>query len=345
MSHCTKEKAMRTRRLRGFTLIELLVVIAIIAVLIALLLPAVQQAREAARRTQCKNNLHQLGLSLHNYHDAFSRFPLTYSTLSITPHPYFNGTSWMTQILPYIDQVNLYNQIDHSRWFDRDPRFLAGVVPNNVTVAQTAIPTFVCPSDAGNNGRMDRRDWTIPSRPMGVNNYKGCSGANWCWGSWIVNSGVHILTPWMATCNGLTWGNGIFFRGNVGNSANGRTPVSCAQIRDVTDGTSNTFAIGEAIPAHSALTWWHIFQTTTATCAIPLNAPAQCTLATGQSREADLVACSYDWQNSYGFRSRHPGGGHFAMADGSARYISENIDITMYRNLATMQNGEVIGEF
>ncbi len=135
-------KSSRTRcSTRGFTLIELLVVIAIIAILIALLLPAVQQAREAARRTQCRNNMKQMGLALHNYESTFSKFPSA-GEFTIRQGNYwrsFTPTSTFTQMLPYIDQAPLYNQFNMSLHYTN--------VANQVA-AKTAIPAFLCPSNA-----------------------------------------------------------------------------------------------------------------------------------------------------------------------------------------------------
>src|SRR3954469_1594045 len=149
----------------GFTLVELLVVIAIIGVLVALLLPAVQAAREAARRMQCTNNLRQLGLALHNYHDVNLTFPLNY-------RPVAGGTySWMQAILPYIEQQNLYSQIT-----------IGGTVAlaNNTMVANTPIKTFRCPSDGLNqNGMMTGA--SDGGGTKAITNYKANCGAAWTW--------------------------------------------------------------------------------------------------------------------------------------------------------------------
>jgi prepilin-type N-terminal cleavage/methylation domain-containing protein len=137
---------------RGFTLIELLVVIAIIAILIALLLPAVQQAREAARRTQCKNNLHQFGLALHNYHDTFKSFPAQQLPTQGAP----NAWGWGVMVLPFIDQATLYNALQPgmggafpapgaTNWTGWMPP--PSTLYNGVPLLQQAVPVFICPSD------------------------------------------------------------------------------------------------------------------------------------------------------------------------------------------------------
>ena len=198
------------RRFAAFTLIELLVVIAIIAVLIALLLPAVQQAREAARRTQCKNNLKQLGLAIHNYHDVHARFPLnrTYRSdiwagnTNTTNQP-FGSVGWLVMCLPYIDQAAAYNSIN---WNDRSgPGF--GVIggtqpisaggPTNVQIAMKILPGLLCPSNPQSNvvnGQSGQADSWGDGLQGGRTDYVGNIG--WmnaghldCYGDQVANSG------------------------------------------------------------------------------------------------------------------------------------------------------------
>ncbi|HIK95198.1 MAG TPA: DUF1559 domain-containing protein [Planctomycetes bacterium] len=156
----------RTNRIRGFKLIELLVVIAIIAILIALLLPAVQQAREAARRTQCKNNMKQIGLGLHNYHDVFQTFPqCVYWSDGNTPIQEPRNHTWISMILPYVDQAPMYNQIDYSL-----PAWNQQVGGKNIQSVR--LTAFECPSDPGFGGGANRHD-------VGWTNYVGCEGYDW----------------------------------------------------------------------------------------------------------------------------------------------------------------------
>jgi prepilin-type N-terminal cleavage/methylation domain-containing protein/prepilin-type processing-associated H-X9-DG protein len=314
------------RKRPAFTLIELLVVIAIIAILIALLLPAVQQAREAARRSTCKNNLKQLGLALHNYHDVAGQFPINYC------RPWgqiWNGrsTSWMTQILPYIDQANLYSKIDFNRGI--------GNSAANAAVARTAISVYQCPSDSS-GGKMAGR--ANRGGVWGVNNYKGVAGANWCWGSFRSNTGNRQFdsTRWGTTCNGLDRGNGMFFRGNEWSYT--------TKVRDVTDGLSNTFAVGEAVPAWSNHTWWWHVNGSTGTTSVPLNQKNPGCPATEEYNRC-MERRLGDWPNNYSFFSRHVGGGHFLMGDGSVRFVNQNMNRDTYRGLGTLDRGEVIGEF
>ncbi|WP_315860592.1 DUF1559 family PulG-like putative transporter [Rubinisphaera margarita] len=308
-------------RRSAFTLIELLVVIAIIAILVALLLPAVQQAREAARRSSCKNNLKQLGLALHNYHDTHSMFPINWTVNHNFNEGTQEGFSWMAYVLPFMEQGPLYDTIN----FDVD---LADA--GNNAAAQTAIATYLCPSDPlKQNGLLPNRA-NAPSAgtSYGVNNYKAVAGSNWNWGD---HTGVVCVT-----CrrnpnqpNGLDGPNGLIGRRTGYHSA---SPVTL--MKDVTDGTSNTLAIGEALPGGSNHTWWWNPNATTATAGVPLNyyyPPNKYGIG--------------DWPRNYSFASEHKGGAQFTLVDGSVRFVGENIDNDLYRSLATISGGESIGEF
>ncbi|MEX2175353.1 MAG: DUF1559 domain-containing protein [Pirellulaceae bacterium] len=348
----------KSRRSLGFTLVELLVVIAIIGVLVALLLPAVQAAREAARRSSCSNNLKQLAIGCHNYHDTTNNFPMNYG---ITPgNAHWNdpvnaahrSTSWMVQILPFIEQKPLYDMIDFNFDVRLDPRNGTSVNnpnnPSNAFVARTIVPAYVCPSDGFNNrGRLAlrraNRSSGNPDPEWGVNNYKGVCGSNWAWGTFQTANppaGSNLpnfnITQWGINRDGLDAGNGIFFRG-------GRADInrhSTRRMAEIVDGTSNTLMIGEAIPAWCTHTWWWWFNGTTATTGIPLNVKAQRPSCLTGNKNADLLCARTDWPNNYSFMSLHPGGGQFALGDGSVRFVSETIDLTMYRSLGTMLGGE-----
>lgn len=321
----------RRHRRTGFSLIELLVVIAIIAILISLLLPAVQQAREAARRTACRSNLKQLSLAIHNYHDSYNQFPLNYALWNLK-HPMDGfSQSWMVSLLPYIEQGPLYNEVDFNYGVRNDPRDPGGNPggKGNLAIAMTPVSVFICPSDTHPGVMMNRANEHRNDIYWAVNNYKGVAGSNWCWGQWPVRTGVHAETKWGVLCNGMERGNGMFFFGNMNPC---RTRIS-----EILDGASNTFALGEAVPAWSNHTWWFHANGASATCAIPLNAPPR----PGSTLEEDVSF----WPNNYSFMSRHVGGAHFAFADGAVRFISEDIDLFTYRSLATIANGEVTGEF
>ncbi len=296
----------------GFTLVELLVVIAIIGILVALLLPAVQAAREAARRSACQNNMKQIALAVHNFHDINLRFPYNGDPVTKSGCCYASGVrmwSWLARILPQMEQTALYELGKIGEDAPMDGSWAA---------IGTQVPSYLCPSDA--NSRQPRTDCAnLPGgTPVGQTNYKGVSGGNWAWGTWP-------YTPPGASNNGLDDGNGIFYRADVSKRRG---------MEAVTDGTSNTLMIGEDLPKLNIHCAWPYSNTANGTCAIPLNNA----LVAGQPGYNNPG----DWPNVYSFRSRHPGGAQFALADASVRFISQTIDLTMYRNLASIAGGEVV---
>lgn len=318
----------------AFTLVELLVVIAIIGILVGLLLPAVQAAREAARRMQCSNNVKQMGLAFHNYEIATKSFPINFAKRNQAPYgndgPGIanSGRSWMQMILPYIEQSNLYNRIDFSSGLTAIGS-TTGLAQNRV-VAATVVPTFLCPSDDSNDGGLlnNRSDVNNPDAlgKWAVTSYKACAGSNWNAGSlwsWVNSGATGVGGKNAGQSDGLNFGNGVI----CSNQGNANSPT---KIRDITDGTSNTFIVGEAMPGWTQWNWWYNPNAATATCAIPLN------------RVLKVAKAVNDWPNNYGFASRHTGGGNFALSDGSVRFISENIDTAMYRAYATISSGEVL---
>jgi hypothetical protein len=158
-----------------------------------------------------------------------------------------------------------------------------------------------------------------------VNNYKAVAGANWNWGD---HTGVKQAGGrWANDADGLNRGNGIICRNELNNTANITT------FGDIKDGTSNTLAVGEAVPAWCNHTWWYWFNGTTATCGVPLNYRKG-------NPTVKLEAQLTDWGRNYSFFSQHPGGAYFALADGSARFVADNIDINVYRAGATINGGE-----
>ena len=330
----------------GFTLVELLVVIAIIGILVGLLLPAVQSAREAARRMQCSNNLKQLGLALHNYHDTFKAFPINYS-MSAAGSGGANGNSgsndsrqcsWLGLILPQIEQTALYSTIN----WNVGLKTAGGTPTTNVAVAQKTIPAFQCPSDgSGNQGKYGNREWLgrWPVATFGEfagTNYKGCVGSDWNWGL--------FANPLGGQPNGLDGGNGMFVRDEGVRPAN---PKDVRKMGSVTDGLSNTYAIGEALPELCSHTFWYGMNASLANSCAPLNNYLKVYNRTNPKvpnyfGDQATFAPYWDWENNYAYASRHTGGGQFTMGDGSVRFVSESIDLATYRNTGSCNGGEVV---
>ncbi len=312
----------RGSRRRGFTLIELLVVIAIIAVLIALLLPAVQQAREAARRSQCKNNLKQIGLALHNYHDTHSIFPLSMFQE--------NGWTSSTMLLPYLEQTTLYSALNVN-----GPANLADA--SILALTRKTIPVLICPTSTDGDPTQSKhivytKDGTTAYR-IGISNY-------------FPTTGIRDLR-----CNSSAVTHTGFF-----------SPTYSYRFRDMTDGTSNTFAYGERTSA-GTLFWGGVWaavdvranssQGGTVTYCGPygfegirngsihtLNAYNGWALINGQVSQA------------VGPSSLHVGGAQMLMGDGAVRFISQNIDasrdqapLSTYQKLGARNDGESVGEF
>ncbi|MAG93643.1 MAG: prepilin-type cleavage/methylation domain-containing protein [Planctomycetaceae bacterium] len=282
---------------RGFTLIELLVVIAIIAILIALLLPAVQQAREAARRSSCKNNVKQLALAIHNYHGTFGSFPIGHQYQGVVGNGTANngsnrnpGWAWSAAILPFIDQAPQFNQIV----FQHNVRCVDA--PNAAVIAMS-YPIQKCPSDVINKTINITVSGT--AYPWATSSYAGCGGS--FHGSSTSTNNVRS--------------NGIFHRQ--------RSQVNIRKIRDVTDGMSNTFLICEAAGmANNNRKRWYMAINGTGRAGNTSRV-----LTEGYMRmNPPVSSASAEKNRSAG--SLHEGGAHFGMADGSVRFISENIHHT-----------------
>lgn len=329
---------------RGFTLIELLVVIAIIAVLIALLLPAVQQAREAARRTQCKSNLKQIGLALHNYHDANRVFPPGYVDRNGDPNSTPDndlgpGWGWATFLLPYLDQGNVYNQIN----------FNQGVgVGANAQVSQVALTVFQCPSDGLQQAfSVYDSSFATPITTVAHSNYMGCNGWEECFNGAGGNPQAGAGADGLSGNFGQA-GVGIFFRNSRNSTSN------------FTDGLSNTIVVGERSSNHAPGTWtgavaggrcpaWMATQPPS-----PYSPPPSPAYDNADFGEALIFShCNathlpnsdfpiYDPDTFYSF---HVGGAHFLFGDGSVRFISSYVDGRTYQALATIAGNEVVGDY
>ncbi|MFN8707624.1 MAG: DUF1559 domain-containing protein [Phycisphaerae bacterium] len=326
-------------RSAGFTIIELLVTIAIISLLIALLLPAVQQAREAARRTQCRNHMKQIVLACHSFHDTYHHFPM--ARLAVEEHP-DAWTSWDLGItranpglsahaflLPYMDQLPLYNEIQSWKGFDRIP-FPDPSVPNrrqlwrelDWEVGQAKFSVFVCPSDSGTTriGHLPGlHAWCTDTASDGSPCPSGSGFGRWGSDYWFGN------TPELGQTNYLPMGGVIggyinnLWKPYAGMFQSGR------KVRhvDITDGTSNTIAFTEVTGGDDYSFVW---------------------IDNGAFPTNWRFGTDYNQLHSY-----HVGGVNIALADGSVRFLSTSVDATNYNgvlhNLASMADGRVIGDY
>jgi len=339
----SKEACMRRR---GFTLIELLVVIAIIAILIALLLPAVQQAREAARRTQCRNNMKQMGLALHNYHEALRCFPLGNNWGALP--------NWRVFLLPYIDQAPLYNQLNinthtfygHSPGCDSaNPSTPCGFSAQNAVLRNLVIQVYSCPSSSFPN--INHADMGLSYQSM-VMDYVGISGAM------PDPAGRADMCSGDVMCSGSYCRNGMMLG------------FEKKEVRDCTDGTSNVIIMAEQSGAVNNrdrscnyLGGWTSFANTNSAS---LNASTPFPLAAGGCwYPAGLTAVRYapnafflsggsgpaaaPYSSNTVTNSFHEGGIHVLMTDGAVRFISENINFDLYRALCCRDDGIVVSEF
>jgi prepilin-type N-terminal cleavage/methylation domain-containing protein/prepilin-type processing-associated H-X9-DG protein len=374
----TKTKTSSFRR--GFTLIELLVVIAIIAVLIALLLPAVQSAREAARRIQCTNNLKQIGLAFANYESANQMFPLGAMTLVSGPSTATwggetgnNGVSWIGLILPYLEQNPVYSSINFSQNINTN------FITSFATAWYTRLSVLSCPSDGDQqgfrnvgSGNGDGQDISttsagvpIPAPPGGgtpmipVTNYGASFGDNYCIGP--LNNGnifptetPYTLWPPVPGQPRVGWpgyqGTYADINGNlppVGAPGvlRGMFDVNDGQtvtLASVTDGTSNTISAGETLPAQRADNNVWEWNSGNYGTTVPINypSPQSCALP-GNGWGTNNVASRCNYTNE-AFKCHHPGGANFLFVDGSVHFLKQTINMYTYCALGSRNGGEVI---
>lgn len=298
---------------RGFTLIELLTVIAIIAILIALLLPAVQQAREAARRVTCRNHMKQIGLALHNYHDKSRLFPFGWD---------IKGFAWSAMILPEIDQANLYNRLDFlnaapGHWLTN---------PRNTQACETVVLVFRCPSMA-QPLHMDYNN--IKARVPA--SYRACASSV----AWHDDPGPAGGAPNfdIPPHNGMFWG------------------CSDVSIPKLKDGASSTIMLGESYTdpeywddKHQGMDYWIIGGPQVDRYEHDDNGSmgAEFTEFVGSTASrinARFIEDADAYEKEASFGSYHSGGAHFCLADGSVRFISENVDREAYRALGSRAGG------
>lgn len=320
---------LKCRRLRGFTLIELLVVIAIIAILIALLLPAVQQAREAARRSQCKNNIKQLGIALHNYHDTFNVLPpeaVNPGYASKASLPWTQNCSTQCRnitgyllILPYIDQAPLYNQLNFSLPFGQAQRSGTGptiTTPpnNNPVVSNVVVSVFRCPSDVINDDPHNVAG-------TGASACTNCRRTNYG----FVMDNIHAED---LTAN---------YTGDTRATKSAWGVNGAASITDLKDGVSNTMLMIETPMKKSSTSWGPFWNAWSYTNTVePRRGINEIWISGGTN-----FGVPYAW----GVGSKHVGGCHVLMGDGAVRFISQNIQAATVNGMVTIRNNEVLGEF
>jgi prepilin-type N-terminal cleavage/methylation domain-containing protein/prepilin-type processing-associated H-X9-DG protein len=315
---------------RGFTLIELLVVIAIIATLIGLLLPAVQKVRGAAARIQCGDNLRQLGLAAHDYHDVNRTFPPGVNQALYSSAPQYRGYTLFVYLLPYVEQDNLYRQ-----WDFTNP--LNNVGGGTGARTATVLALLLCPADV-----VPQNPVTWQDRTYALTSYGG-------------NGGSRSFDPTAATTDGV-----FHTTGPGSQPAPDQVPV---RLADITDGTSNTLLFGErshrdpnydsyasaglaSRPSMASWGWWAASEGRLAVGDVTLSAyvPINYQVATANGSGGSGEFLPVEEQRVCAFGGGHGGGANFTLADGSVRFIAQSIPLATLRQLATRAGGEVVGD-
>jgi len=342
------------RRSSGFTLIELLVVIAIIAVLVSLLLPAVQQAREAARRTQCKNNLKQIGLAFHNYHDVYNGFPIGISYIQGPNQPFFNNPSqavayddpnvhvWTEGLLPYLDQVNVYNLINFSAPIISPMNLTAAgaTAPyaistyNNQAATANVIPAFICPSTPRNSN--------LVTVDFGATLNYGLLGAGMLLkGGAMDYPATSSCDDAVATASGETANRGLI------------SDEQYTGIKHCTDGTSNTSLVAERAGAPTVYRKGKPISGTLTSGGVWADPFVGANYFRGSLYDGTLTGASAARKCALNCTNERLGGGYafhagsvtFLLADGSVRSVSENTDTGVIGRIISFAGGNVVGEF
>ncbi len=312
----------------GFTLVELLVVIAIIGILVALLLPAVQAAREASRRASCTNNIKNLALGVLNHESAKKVFPLSWDGYGVATaqgaQPNVeNGSSWIVSTLPYVEEQAMYDRFKSSgaltgRYNPYNGAAAGGNqgigtnTPDVRALIATPLKLVRCPSDASMptpTGDL----FSFQNVPIAATNYKGCIGNTWMWGIWHGDRNYNPEHP---------PNPGIFYR---------NTYIVPVTVQKITDGLSNTFLIGEDLPDYNGHWAAYFSNTCISSTDSPLNYLPQ-------------PPNPGDYADMMGFRSMHPGGANFAMADASVSFYADDIDPNVYENLSTKAGNKIGSE-
>jgi prepilin-type N-terminal cleavage/methylation domain-containing protein/prepilin-type processing-associated H-X9-DG protein len=302
----------------GFTLVELLVVIAIIGVLVALLLPAVQAARESARRMQCANNLKQIGLAFTNYHDTAKWFPPGAVWRSSNAGEPENRGSFFVRLLPYVEQQALYNLFDFNK--NTDDQRMTSASTSEFLKGQV-LPVFICPSDTV------RRTGTAPNFIMPASYHTNMGPNN------QITNNANCSCPLFQTFR-------TFNRPNT-TDTNPPGPFTRrgwqyqSKMADCLDGLSNTIFVGEVRAECSGHVrgGWSASNRWGAFTQIPINFDSCRTLAVAQSEGKDPCYADCTWNTEVGFKSLHPGGAAFVFGDGSVQFLQQNIDMKLYNLL------------
>ena len=301
---------------RGFTLVELLVVIAIIGILIALLLPAVQAAREAARRVNCTNNLKQVGLAVHIHHDSLGHLPAGWSATSTINGS--TGWGWASAILPHMEQAAFSKDT-----LDQD---LALNDAGNKVARETVFPGFRCPSDKGKDSS------EINGMTVGTSNYIGVFGGYDPADTTDYTNMLTLLNAYLSS--GQARGNGTFYHN------------SRVSFRDMRDGTSNTFVVGERATVEVPSSTDYYYSTWTGNVGVGGSDPQYLLRFLGAAiTSPNPTPDATDLYYQQEFSSPHPGGAQFLLGDGSVRMVNDDVDQDIFRAICTINEGEQVSQF
>jgi prepilin-type N-terminal cleavage/methylation domain-containing protein/prepilin-type processing-associated H-X9-DG protein len=372
----------RNRMRGGFTLVELLVVIAIIGILIALLLPAVQAAREAARRSQCTNNLKQIGVALQNYHDIYGRFPIN-GALIMSGGAWTQRGSQHVRLLPFMEEQQMYNPLNFSLGLNsanfenttnEGRQAPAALNVGEQYLRRMTVKSFICPSDVG------QYQATGANAPMNYGASVGANSISSPWGIYYVATflgtspypGGDNTGNWFGTGSdqdtNASWNgpaepdcciSGVFARNGVDATFNSwnSNQLWAASLKDVADGTANVIAYGEVRPIcmdHGQNGWMDAnYGCTWISTTSPINFPTCINEPNptqsmgswnvgGGAGQTPYIYSSHNWNSSHGFKSKHPGGAQFVFCDGSVHFLTETIDYDTYQRLGDRRDGKMV---
>lgn len=311
---------------KAFTLVELLVVIAIIGVLIALLLPAVQAAREAARRMQCTNNMRQFGIALHNYHDIHNALPAAWFGYNERNEPDVLGEpgwAWGAAILPFVEQGNLQNIIDYK---------LPVAAVENEKARITMLRLFRCPSDSASDETFTLEEFEEHhghehghdeehehEEPEEQEVHEG-DETRWALANYVANFGtINVEEAEECPAGQIFKSDGAFYHN------------SCLNLAAFTDGLSNTFIVGERASVVGKQTW----------VGMPPHDGCFPAMLTGSTNDSEGFPLGKKNGLAHGFSSEHPGGANFAYGDGSVRFTSDTTDINVLKHLSARNDGKL----